>query len=147
MAVIGGVAVLAVAAGLAYKFVLPRISSPEDQIRGVVTAFNNDYNNADFAGLMTLVCDQSKGDLGGLKALSVLKDLGEAEASDQLRQMRDEKGTATTSVTDIRVTGDRATATVTTTFSKSPSDSGSETDSFGKENGSWKICFPPDNSG
>jgi hypothetical protein len=146
-AVIGGVAVLAVAGVLGYKFVLPAISSPEDQIRAVVKAFTDDYNNADAAKLLTLICDRSKGDLGSSKGLGFLKSLGVAYASDELRQKVDESGTAATSVTDIRVTGDRATATLTTTFSKSPSDNGSETDSFAKENGSWKICFPPDNSG
>jgi hypothetical protein len=63
-----------------------------------------------------------------------------AYASDTLRSQLDENGTASTSVANVHVTGDHATAQVTTIWSKSPGNRNTETESFVKENGSWKLC-------
>lgn len=43
------------------------------------------------------------------------------------------------SVTNIGVTGERATAVVATTRSTSPSEATEETDPFVNENGAWKA--------
>lgn len=142
MAVIGAVAVLAVAGVLVYKFVLSGGStSPEGQIRALVKTFTTDFNNADGAALATIMCGQPKQTSGFSKALT--GSLAGANVSDMIS----EQGTITTAVSNIRVTGDRATATVTTTWSKSPNEPTSETDLFVKENGSWKVCGTNDGSG
>jgi Protein of unknown function (DUF2510) len=124
--VVAVIAVLAVAGVLVYKFVLPRLSPPEDQIRTVVKAVNDEMNKADGAGLARSTC-------AGADPLT----------SDELRQQREQHGTIATSVTDIRVTGDRATGTITDTWSDAPNTPVSGTQSFVKENGSWKICGNP----
>ena len=85
-----------------YKYFFAR--SDEDQIRALVATFDKDYNNADAAGLMTLVCSQPAGDLSTLKALSALKSLGEAAFAQELRRQVDESGSAATSVANIHVT-------------------------------------------
>jgi hypothetical protein len=126
------IAVLAIAGVVVYKFALG--DSDEDQIKGVVKTLTDDYNNADGAGMATLYCGQATKGPRGSKALIGLV------TSEMLREDLDEYGTVATSVTDIRVTGDRATAVVTTTRSKSPNDVNKETDPFVKENGGWKVC-------
>jgi hypothetical protein len=141
-AAIGAVAVLAVAGVLVYKFVLPGgATSPEGQIRALVKTFATDFNNADGAALATLMCGQPKQTSGFSKA--VMGSL----ASENVSEIISDQGTITTAVSNIRVTGDRATATVTTTWSKSPNEPTSETDLFVKENGSWKVCGTNDGSG
>jgi hypothetical protein len=87
------------------------------------------------------MCGQPKQTTGFSKAL-----IG-TFTSANLSEMISEQGTVTTAVSDIRVTGDRATATVTSTWSKSPNEPSSETDVFVKENGSWKVCGANDGSG
>jgi hypothetical protein len=142
IAAIGTVAVLAVAGVLVYKFVLPGgATSPEGQIRTLVKTFATDFNNADGAALATLMCGQPKQTSGFSKA--VMGSL----ASENVSEIISDQGTITTAVSNIRVTGDRATATVTTTWSKSPNEPTSETDLFVKENGSWKVCGTNDGSG
>jgi hypothetical protein len=140
--VMAAIAVLAVAGVLVYKFVLSGgSSSPEGQIRALVKTFTTDFNNADGAGLAAIVCGQPKQTSGISKAL-----MGTFTRAN-LSEMISEQGTVTASVSNIRVTGDRATATVTTTWSKSPNEHTPETDVFVKENGSWKVCGPADGSG
>ncbi len=126
------VAVLAVGGVVAYKWVLPALSSPEDQIRALVQTMTDDYNNGDGAGMATLWCSQSM----EKKAYNAL---GAAFANAHIREELAENGTATTSVTDIHVTGDQATAAITTTKSKRNKAS-TENMPFAKENGSWKFC-------
>jgi hypothetical protein len=141
LAVVGVVAVLAVAGVLVYKFVLTGGSnSPEGQIRALVKTFSTDFNNADGAALATIMCGQPK-------QYGFLKDLTGSITSESLSEMISEQGTVTLSVSNIKVTGDHATATVTSTWSKAPKESTPETDSFVKENGTWKVCGPVDGSG
>jgi hypothetical protein len=45
-------------------------------------------------------------------------------------------------VTDVAVTGDRATATVVYHFEKSPDDKVSAPMTFVREDGAWKVCSP-----
>jgi hypothetical protein len=145
IAITGVVIVLAVAAGLlVYKFVY---NSPERQIKAVVATMTDGYNKSDIAGIMTVFCDQVKNENGIPTNNGVMKVLvglnGNGGLSDQLAKT----GPLTTSVSDIHVTGDRATAVITTIASKSPNEPDKETDPFVKEHGSWKFCPPPDTSG
>jgi hypothetical protein len=123
------VGALTVAGVLVYKFVYP--GTPEHQIRAVTQTFADDVNNADPAGLTGLVCAHQN--------ISFTP-----ESANKLREQRDEKGTVSVSVTDIHVTGDHATATWSTSWTKSTADNGSKTMPYVKENGDWKLCPPPD---
>jgi hypothetical protein len=49
-------------------------------------------------------------------------------------------GLETTSVADIHIAGDNATARVTVSWSKAPPDDVTETVKFVRENGGWKVC-------
>jgi hypothetical protein len=123
------VAVLAVAGVVVYKFVYP--GTPEDQIKAATQTFADDLNNANSVGLAAVLCAQ-------------VDNATTVKSADELRQQRDEKGTVSVSVTAIHVTGDRATATLTASWTKSAADSGSDTMNFSKENGDWKVCPAPD---
>lgn len=124
IAALVAIAALAVGGVLVYKFVLGK--SDEDQIKDLVQNVTTHQNNADGPGLLPLLCTKSRGQ--------------NPATSQMLRSEIDDQGTAATSVADIRVTGDHATATVTTTRSKYPDDHEPETWSFAKENGAWTWC-------
>ncbi len=105
--------------------------SAQDQIRQTVKNLDDAYNRSDASMLTALTCDQRK-DSPNFHAPS----------DADLRRMLEVTGAETTSVTDIVVTGDRATSRLTTTFVKSRSrPSGAEV--FVRENGVWKICGHP----
>lgn len=105
--------------------------SAEDQIRQTVKKLDDAYNRSDASTLTALTCDQRK-DSPNFHAPS----------NAELRRMLQLTGPETTSVTDIVVSGDRATSRVTTTFAKSRSrPSGAEV--FVREDGIWKICGHP----
>lgn len=128
MAAVGLVVALGAAAVLVFAFVLTdNKRSPEDQIRGVLNAYANAINNADPVAVNAVFCDQVNNNTSN-------------KTSDELRAQRIEKGTVTISATNIHVTGDRATATIASAWSKSPSDSGTSSVSFVNERGSWKLC-------
>ena len=131
-AVIGVIGVLAVGGFLVYKFVLTG-RSEEDQIRALVQNVTAHQNSADGPGLLPLLCERARGQNPG--------------TSEMLRDAINDEGTITASVSDIHVTGDRATAVVISTRSKSPSETARVTDSFVKEDGSWRFCGTSDNSG
>ncbi|WP_131806116.1 hypothetical protein [Mycobacterium alsense] len=132
VAVLIAVAVLAVGGVLGYQRVIaPKLA--ENQIKTLVQNVTNAQNNADGQGLLQLDCERARGQ--------------NPVTSQMLRNDIDEEGTVATTVTNVHVTGDRATATVTTTRSKSPDDHMPETWSFVKEKGSWKWCGRADNSG
>jgi hypothetical protein len=126
--------IAAVLAGgfFAYKYVFAG-NSDEDQIKALVQNVTAHQNNADGPGLLTLLCSYAKAH--------------NPATSPMLRNEINQYGTVATSVADIHVTGDRATAVVTTTMSKSPNDHNPDTWSFTKEGGSWKYCPSSDNSG
>lgn len=132
-AVIAAAVVLAVAGVVGYKFFLAG-GSDEDQIRALVAKFTSDFNNADGAGIGSLMCSEVTKAPAGTGAFAA------AYTGEQLRAYLDEYGTVSTSVANIHVTGNRATAEVTTTASKSPGNPSTDTDSFAKENGNWKLC-------
>ena len=106
-------------------------TSPEDQIRALMKSADNYLNNADAAGLASLLCDAQKNSPGV-----------HVHTADQLRKQRDVVGLETSSVTDIIVAGDDATATVSVSWSKAPQDDLTENVKFVRENGGWKVCGP-----
>ena len=108
-------------------------TSPEGQIRSLMKNADNYLNNADAAGLASLLCDAQK------NSPSVHVHTG-----DQLRKQRDVAGLETSSATDINVAGDQATATVSVTWSKAPQDDLTENVKFVRENGRWKVCGKAD---
>jgi hypothetical protein len=108
--------------------------SPEDQIRALMKSVDNYLNNADAAGLASLLCDAQKNSPGR-----------HVHTGDQLRRQQDVVGLETSSVTDINVAGDHATARVSVSWSKAPQDVVTETVEFVRENGGWKVCGPADN--
>jgi Protein of unknown function (DUF2510) len=95
-------------------------ASDQDKIKALVHDFTDDYNRSDPDAMRSLMCSESK----------KLK-------SDALRRVRAESGPLTTSVSDVQVTGDSATAEVET---KQKSKTDSDTWHFSKEDGAWKVC-------
>jgi hypothetical protein len=136
---IGAIALLSIGGFFGYKFLFAKsgedshsansdggfhtAGSDEDQIKALVQAWTNDLNNRDLAGLKSLMCSGSASQL----PRDVFFD-------------RDRIGTISSEVTDINVTGDRATATITSRWSERPNGGERHFDSYGKENGNWKIC-------
>jgi hypothetical protein len=127
------VVVLAVAGVFGYRYFIAG-GSDEDQIRALVADFTTDFNNADGAAIANLICG------GGKKAPGIAGAFVAAYTSETLRSQLDQHGTASTSVSNIHVTGEKATAQVITTYSKLPNSPVTETESFAKENGTWKVC-------
>ena len=94
----------------------------------------DDYlNNDDAAGLASLLCDAQKNSPGF-----------NAHTNDQLRKQRDALGLETSSVEDIDVAGDHATAKVNISWSKAPQYDLTQIVKFVRENGGWKVCGPAD---
>jgi hypothetical protein len=126
-------AVIAVAGVLTWVFAFKGSnapeSSPENQIWALMKSVDGYLNNADAAGLASLLCDAQKNSPGR-----------HAHTDDQLRKQRDVVGLETSTVADIRITGDHATARVSISFSKAPLDDLTETVNFVRENGGWRVC-------
>ncbi|ORV50925.1 hypothetical protein AWC05_28365 [Mycobacterium florentinum] len=133
VAAIAVVAVLAVAGVFGYKYFIAG-KSDEEQITALVATFATDFNNADGAGIDSLICG------GKTKLSGVGGAFAAAYTSDGLRGILDENGAVSMSVANIRVNGNHATAQVTSTWSKSPTSPSTESSSFAKENGNWTIC-------
>jgi Protein of unknown function (DUF2510) len=106
-------------------------ASPEDQIRNVVQRITDDFNGSKFSHDPAVQC----------KANAASDD---KEAKDGAN-IKDQAGTLSTSVANIHVNGDSATADVTLNFAKI-SKSKTQSMQFIKEDGSWKECTPPDSS-
>jgi hypothetical protein len=123
-------AVIAVAGVLIWVFAFKGSNgSPEDQIRALMKSVDDDLNNDDAAGLASLLCDAQKNSPGR-----------RVHTDDQLRKQRDVVGLETSTVADIHVTGDHATARVSISFSKAPQDDLTETVNFVRENRGWRVC-------
>jgi hypothetical protein len=99
--------------------------SPDEQIRTVVQRLGDEWNNSNFSYHPELECRA--------RASYDQDHLGE------YRNQRAQSGTVTSSVTNVHVTGDNATAVVTTAFSKGDRPD-AYTARFVKEDGSWKFC-------
>ena len=108
-------------------------SSAEDQIRALMKSVDNYLNNADAAGLASLLCDVQKNVPGR-----------HGHTDDQLRKQRDVVGLETSTVSDVHLAGDHATARVSISWSKAPQDDVTKTVEFVQENGGWKVCGEAD---
>ena len=95
--------------------------SDEDQIKALVRTWDNDFNNQDLAGMKSLMCSGSASQLPR-----------------KLFPRHDIKGTLSSSVSNINVTGNVATATVISNWSGGSHERWDN--SYGKQNGAWKIC-------
>jgi hypothetical protein len=130
-------AVVAVAGPLiwvfAYKGSDPSESSLEDQLTALMKRVDDYLNNADAAGLASVLCDAQKNSPGR-----------HVHTDDQLRKQRDVVGLETSSVADIHIAGDYATARVSISWSKASQHDLTETVQFVRENGGWKVCGEAD---
>jgi hypothetical protein len=130
-------ALVAVAGVLIWVFALhgsnASESSPEDQIRALMRSVDNYLNNADAAGLASLLCDAQKNSPGR-----------HVHTDDQLRKQRDVVGLETSSVADIHIAGDHATARVSVSWSKAPQSDLTQIVKFVRENSGWKVCGKAD---
>jgi hypothetical protein len=97
-------------------------NSDEDQIKQLVTTWTEDLNNRDLAGLTSLMCRGSASQLPH----DIFFD-------------RDRMGAMSSRVTGIKINGNQATATIFTTWSQRQTEE-AHFDTYGKENGRWKIC-------
>jgi hypothetical protein len=96
--------------------------SDVDQIQQLVKTWDNDLNNHDLAGLQSLMCSGSASDLP--RDIFLTRD--------------NAGGTLSSDVSNIQVTGDRATASVTNNWAGGSHSRFDNT--YAKENGAWKIC-------
>lgn len=102
--------------------------TPEDQKVGRAAVGQNDaLQRANFADFGAYTCAKMRG----------------AEA-DVLARQRDSAGKRgarfVDDVTDVKIDGDSATATVTYHFDKSPDDKTPVPMTFVREDGAWKVC-------
>lgn len=94
------------------------------QIKQLVQAWTDDFNNKDLAGLQSLMCSG-----------------GAAQLPRDIFQLRDRYGPFTNSVSNIKISGDHATADVVSSWSNSNGKGGEGFENtYAKENGAWKIC-------
>jgi hypothetical protein len=131
--VILAVVVLGIGGFFAVKHFVKHPASAEDQIRAVDQRETDEYNAYNVSFDPELEC----------KANAAYE---QAHAK-QARKIRDESGTVSSSVANIHVTGDSATADVTVKFQKAPDQPVTIPSQFVKEDGKWKDCTPPDTSG
>jgi Protein of unknown function (DUF2510) len=131
---IGAVALVVIGGFFTYKLfsggshghqvsVADRVSgtADEDQIKQLVATWTDDLNKHDLQGLTSLMCAGSASQLPRNVFYTV-----------------DKIGPLTTSVGGIKVKGNQATATVISNWSNGSHEAWEN--SYGKENGSWKIC-------
>lgn len=131
--VILAVIVLGVGGFFAVKHFSKHPTSAEDQIRAVDQRETDEYNAYNVSFDPELEC----------KANAAYEQAHVKQA----RKLRDESGTISSSVANIHVTGDSATADVTVKFQKAPDQPVTIPSQFVKEDGKWKDCTPPDSSG
>jgi hypothetical protein len=93
----------------------------KDQIKRLVAAWTDDLNNRDLRGLTSLMCRGSASQL-----------------PHDVFSTRDKIGPLSSAVGNVVVRGDQAAASITSTWSNGTHNA--ETDTYGKENGNWKIC-------
>jgi hypothetical protein len=134
---IGAVALVVVGSFFAYKLISESFdghqmsgnsggqqiagNADEGQIKQLVAAWTDDLNNRDLAGLTSLMCHASVSRL-----------------PNDVFSTRDKIGPLSSAVSNIVVSGDQATASIISTWSNGTHNA--ETDTYGKENGGWKIC-------
>jgi hypothetical protein len=97
--------------------------SAQDEIRATVKGMESAYNDGDADKLGTYFCANRK-----------------VMSSSKLQTVLAQKGTMSTTVSNIVVNGERATAKVTFRFSKASADTDTEYQSYVYEDGAWKYC-------
>lgn len=103
---------------------------PDDGLVGrAVVAQNDALQRENYADFRTHTCAAQQG-----TESQVLADQRQSKSAKGNRFVDD--------VTEFSVTGDRATATVVYHFEKTPDDKVSQSMTFVRENGDWKVCSP-----
>jgi len=102
--------------------------TPEDQRIGLAAVGQNDaLQRENFADFATYTCANERG-----KEADVLARQRDSMAKRGARFVDD--------VTEVKIDGDRATATVTYHFDKAPDDKKPAPMTFVREDGAWKVC-------
>jgi hypothetical protein len=102
--------------------------TPEDQRVGRAAVGQNDaLQRETFADFSTYTCEKSRGSQTDMVARQ-----RDSSAKRGARFVDD--------VTDVKIEGDRATATVTYHFDKAPDDKKPVPMTFVREGGAWKVC-------
>jgi hypothetical protein len=102
--------------------------TPEDQRVGRAAVGQNDaLQRENFADFSTYTCEKSRGSQTDMVARQ-----RDSSAKRGARFVDD--------VTDVKIEGDRATATVTYHFDKAPDDKKPVPMTFVREGGAWKVC-------
>jgi hypothetical protein len=102
--------------------------TPEDQRVGRAAVGQNDaLQREDFADFSAYTCEKSRG-----------------SQTDMVAHQRDSTTTRgarfVDDVTEVKIDGDRATATVTYHFDKAPDEKKPVPMTFVREGGAWKVC-------
>ncbi|HZQ33494.1 MAG TPA: hypothetical protein VFB19_17410 [Mycobacterium sp.] len=119
---IGAVVVVVIVAIVIAVLVWPSPKeSDSDQIKDVVHAMQNSFNNGDYSTFQSKICGK------------------EQPAKGNFDDERQTLGTLTLNVGSVNVTGDTATAPISVKSSTKASVS-NVTWNFDKEGGSWKMC-------
>ena len=102
--------------------------TPEDQRVGRAAVGQNDaLQREDFADFSTYTCAKLRG-----SETDILAQQRDSAADRGARFVDD--------VTDVKIDGNRATATVTYHFDKAPDDKTPVPMTFVREDGAWKVC-------
>jgi hypothetical protein len=102
-------------------------TTPGDQVAQAAVAQNDALQRQDYAAFRNVTCRAEQ----GLEA-DFLARQRDSVAKDGERYLDD--------VTDIRIDGDRASATVTYHFDKTVETKTPSELNFAKEDGAWKVC-------
>jgi uncharacterized protein HemX len=102
-------------------------TTPGDQVAQAAVAQNDALQRQDYAAFRNVTCRAEQ----GLEA-DFLARQRDSVAKDGERYLDD--------VTDIRIDGDRASATVTYHFDKTAETKTPSELNFAKEDGAWKVC-------
>ena len=103
--------------------------SPDRDVRIAVVGQNDGLQRLDYARFQSFTCKaqySTEADVIGKQRDSVVKN-GQRYIDE---------------VSDIRIDGDRATATVTTHFDKTPDQKPKAQVTLLREDGAWKVCAP-----
>lgn len=102
--------------------------TPEDQqVARAAVGQNDALQREDFADFADFTCEKERG--------------SEAEVIARQRDSSAKRGARfVDDVTDVKIDGDRATATVTYHFDKAPDDKKPVPMTFVREGGAWKVC-------
>jgi hypothetical protein len=107
--------------------------SPEDQIKTVVQRQTANFNGGNFSYNPELDCAANA------------KEYTAKHANKQ-REIQAQTGKLSTSVTNIKVSGNSATADITIKFENLPDKTTTQSAQFVREDGHWKDCTPGDSS-